>query len=261
MKEKNNSGVFGFLRKSFFLLFILAVSAGSMLLPAFLFSPVRKTPEKEITDRRFTVMLNQIPTVLNDPYDLAYWLIYCDPRSFAQPDWEAGFSSFLRGGKRFSAIQRDFAENLSLTSSFASPETPFVPEIRTPDQLFSRLRPAIPRPLPNIPDEKKTEKTQYPRWTDLSGADLGNLFGENQKYRSYLRRKAPEGPTILRIERQSGDFMPPSVRVELSCGNRSLDVLASGTVAAAAARNMNSSLFARIRFVVVDWVMQEKQKK
>ena len=261
MKEQSNSGFPGFLRRSFFLLLILAVSALSMLLPVFLFSPVKKAPEKEITDRRFTVMLNQTPTILNDPYDLAYWLVYCDPSSFAKPDWETGFSSFLRGGKRFSAVQRDFAENLSLTSLFASPETVAASEIRTPDQLFSRLRPAITRPFPDLPDGKKKEKPKYPRWTDLSGTDLGDLFGENQKIHLYLRRKTPEDPTILRIDRKTSEYMPPSVRVAASCGNRNLDVLASGALASAVARNMNSTLFTRIRFVVVDWAMQEKKKK
>ena len=261
MKEQSNSGFPGFLRRFFFRLLILAVSIFSMLLPAFLFSPVRKAPEKEITDRRFTVMLNQTPTILNDPYDLAYWLIYCDPSSFAQPDWESGFSSFLRGGKRFSAIQRDFADNLSLTSSFVSPETVFVSENRTPDRLFSRLRPAVPRPLPDLPDKMKKEKPKYPRWNDLSGTDLGDLFGENQKFRSYLRRKTPDDATILRIDRKASEYMPPSVRVAASCGNRNLDMLASRALASAVARNMNSSLFTRIKFVVVDWTMGTEKKK
>ena len=97
----------------------------------------------------------------------------------------------------------DFADNLSLTSSFVSPETVFVSENRTPDRLFSRLRPAVPRPLPDLPDKMKKEKPEYPRWSDLSGTDLGNLFGENQKFRSYLRRKTPEEATILRIDRKA----------------------------------------------------------
>ena len=261
MNEQNNSGFPGFLRRFFFLLLILAVSIFSMLLPAFLFSPVKKTPEKEVTDRRFTVMLNQTPTILNDPYDLAYWLVYCDPRSFANPDWETGFSSFLRGGRRFSAIQGDFAENLSLTSSFASPETASAFENRTPDQLFSRLRPAVSRPLPDLQDKTKKEKPKYPRWSDLAGNDLGDLFGENQKVQSHLRRKTPEKPTVLRIDRQNSEFMPPSVRVVDSSGNRNLDMLASRTLASAAVRNLNSSLFSKIRFVVVDWTMRTEKKK
>ena len=260
MKEQCNSGFSRFLRRFFFRLLILTVSMFSMLLPAFLFSPVKKAPEKEITDRRFTVMLNQTPTILNDPYDLAYWLIYCDPRSFAQPDWETGFSSFLRGGKRFSAIQGDFAENLSLTSSFASPETAFVSENRTPDQLFSRLRPAVPRPLPDLPDKANKEKPRFPRWSDLAGNDLGDLFGENQKFLSYLRRKTPKGSTVLRIDRQNSEYMPLSVRVVDSCGNRNLDMLASRALASAAVRNLNSALFARIRFVVVDWTMRTEEE-
>lgn len=261
MNDQPDSGFYRFLRRSFFLLFILAVSVISLLLPAFLFMPVSKTPEKEITDRRFTVMLNQTPTIQNDPYDLAYWLIYCDPRSFALPDWNNGFSSFLRGGSRFSASHKDFEEDLSLTSQFSSPENQFVWKIRTPDQLFPRLRPAIPRSLPEDPFQKKTEKTSYPRWSDFSGNDLGDLFEGDRKYRSVLLRTDPKKKTVLQVDRNTGN-MPPSVRVYESCGSKTLDILASNAFSAAAARNMkSSSRFDGIRFVVIEWKAPEKRKK
>lgn len=260
MKDQPASGFYRFLSRFFFLLFILAVSAASVLLPAFLFVPVSKAPEKEIADRRFTVMLNQTPTIQNDPYDLAYWLIYCDPRSFALPDWNNGFSSFLRGGSRFSANHKDFEEDLSLTSPFSSPENQYVWKIRTPDQLLSRLRPAIPRSLPEVPSQKKTEKPSYPRWSDFSGKDLGDLFAGDQKYRSVLLRANPEKKTILQIDRNA-DNMPPSVRVYESCGSKALDILASNAFSAAAARNMRSSRFNGIRYAVIEWEAPEKRKK
>lgn len=259
MKEQVNSRFLAFLRSLLFFLLVLAASAASLLLPAILFTPVKKTPEVEASDRRFTVMLNHTPTITNDPYDLAYWLLYSDPSSLALPDWNSGFSSFLRIGNRFSAEHSVFSDDLSLTRSLSSPENQFSAKCRTPDRLLPRLRPPIPRSMPDI-KKKKTVRVSRPRWLDLAGTDLGDLFKENPNVRSVLLRETPTGHTLLRIEYRGGN-MPPSVRVAVSCGSRALDVLAAGAFAAREARGMSAPPSAGTRYVVIDWNTPRKGKK
>ena len=223
-------------------------------LPMFIFTPVKSVPEKEQTDRRFTVMLNKEPSAQYDPFDLYYWLKFGDPTLFAKPDYDSGFSASQKIRK--SPLEADDAPapmQLSLTTQTAFPENhyDFIP--RSMGTLLQPLALRMPFPL-TLPETGTRERKQtFPKWTAADGTDLGNLFSDQEKIRSLVIKNKPERSTVLLLSRGTTPEMPPMIKVGRSSGSPELDMRASGALAAYAGRTENAALPEKLKYIIVDW--------
>lgn len=233
------------------------------LLPALVFTPVKNVRGKEQTDRRFTVMVNNVPTAQYDPCDLYYWLKYGDPALFAAPDYDSGFSAYLKN--RQSHIEADDSiqpMQLSLTRKSAFPENVYSNEPRSMNALLSPLNIRMPFSLAADQD-KMTERNEiFPKWTAANGADLGNLFSDKEEIQRQLKKFTPERSTVLFLSRGRTPDMPPLIKVSQSSGNTSLDMLAVGALASYAGAEERGAALKNLKYVIVDWgTIRRKQKK
>ena len=223
-------------------------------LPMFIFTPVKRVPEKEQTDRRFTVMVNNVPSAQYDPFDLYYWLKFGDPTLFAEPDYDSGFSAAQRNRK--SPLEADDATSpfqLSLTSQTAFPQNSYLFETRS---LGTLLQP-LTLPMPFRPASGKTadgeRKESFPKWTAADGSDLGNLFPDREQIRKLVLKNKPKHSTLLLLTPGALPQMPPTIKVGRSSGSPELDMKASGALAVYAGSSENRPLLPKLKYVAVDW--------
>ena len=223
-------------------------------LPMFIFTPLKSVPEKEQTDRRFTVMVNNVPTAQYDPFDLYYWLKFGEPTLFAEPDYDSGFSAYQKNRK--SPLDADDSTqplSLSLTNPTAFPENRYRFDLRNMGRLLQPLH--LPMPLRSAPSPSGTKGRNgtFPRWTAADGTDLGDLFNDLEKIRTLVAKHQPKLSTILLLSPGGAPEMPPVIKVGRSSGCPELDIRASGALAAHAAAAGNEAILKKLKYVVVDW--------
>ncbi len=224
------------------------------VLPMLIFTPVKKVPEKEQTGRRFTVMVNNVPTAQYDPFDLYYWLKFGDPTLFAVPDYDSGFSAAQKS--RQSPLEADDAIHpiqLSLTNPMAFPENRYLFASRSMEHLLQPLTLPMPIPLASAGTGPEIRKEAFPKWTAADGTSLGNLFSDREKIRSLVAKLKPKHATILLLSPGSEPEMPPTIKVGRSSGTPELDMRASGALAAYAGSDKNATLLKKLKYVIVDW--------
>jgi len=261
MSSAGSSRFLLWIRRTAIFLLILLIALLLHMLPMVLFSTVKTTAGKEQADRRFTVMVNNVPSAQYDPYDLHYWLTYGDPMRFARPDPEDGFTSFLRSRNEAPGMEdSETVQQISLTRALASPENRYEFRLRTPGELLHPLRPPMPRLAPEQPKEKPSPPIGYPRWTAADGTDLGNLFLHDESIPRRVRLAHPKGPTVLLFYKGEND-MPPHIKVRQSCGNAQLDVLASAALSSYAKEKLGSPELDHLNYVIVDWETGRKGNK
>lgn len=231
----------------------LLIAVALHFLPMFIFTPLKSTPEREQTDRRFTVMVNNVPSAQYDPFDLYYWLKYENPVLFAEPDYDTGFSAWQR--ERRARLETEDASRplqLSLTGPIAFPKNQYDFTPRTPEKLLPPLAIRMPFRLA-APARPEKRTTTFPKWTAADGTDLGALFPDGDQIRALVARKEPKHATVLLLTPGRVPELPPTIKVGRSSGSPELDMRAAGALAAFAGSDENRPMLKKLKYVIVDW--------
>lgn len=175
------------------------------------------------------VTLLPLDTKLVSEKNLLQWMNIMNPMSVTKPDRKHGYS-FVPENKK----PKDF--NLAMKKHYSQAKKGSFSPISAPVESY---RDKVKRfwDYTSAPVRKpsfsivKRSVGDYPLWVLEDGKILPQLFNKSDNVKSIIaKHKLPTKETVLKVESYGSGFFP-RIRIDVSCGNSKLDLLALKTLA------------------------------
>jgi len=175
------------------------------------------------------VILLPLDTKLPSEQQLLEWMKIMDPMYVTKPDRKNGFSFVPE-------LHKPKDQTLSMDKQFTQPKKRTFLPIPSPLESYrDKVRrfwdytsAPVRKPLFSIVKRKEED---YPLWVLENGRILPQLFNNPDQVRSILKKqKLSLKETVIRSEFYGTGFFP-RLKIDVSCGNSELDMLALKTFA------------------------------
>jgi hypothetical protein len=211
---------------------LLAALAAHLVL-LLLFKPMIRSAKPPSSQGRFTLMVNPSNLPSDDPWGIRSALKYGDPTLFAKPDYNSGFSSYIKTRLGSQAEPPDLPSEPDLAFAGLLPgrfsiQSPALLVASLPSGLAFQTEALNPRQAPfSEAPPSPLPSFEPPLWLDASFKPLAKVSDASGDIAKALRQFQGKqlDDSVLAV-RDAGSDLPPEIRVVKSCGQASLDAMA-----------------------------------